>query len=51
MLLIDSGSYVWCESAPATTASYVCSDCSGQDTERLLAKPFEASACSTQRTA
>ena len=51
MLLIDSGSCVWCESAPATTTSYLCSDCGGQDSEGLLAKPFEAPACSTHRTA
>jgi len=51
MALIYSGSCVWCESAPATTPSYLCSDCSGQDSEGLLAKPFEAPACSTHRTA
>ena len=51
MLLIDSGACVWCESAPATTTSYLCSDCGGQDSEGLLAKPFEAPACSTHRTA
>ena len=51
MLLIDSGSCVWCESAPASTTSYLCSECSGQDTEGLLAKPFAAPACSTHRTA
>jgi hypothetical protein len=51
MLLIDSGGCVWCESAPATTTSYLCSECSGQDTEGLLAKPFEAPACSAHRTA
>jgi hypothetical protein len=51
MALIDSGCCVWCESAPATTTSYLCSDCGGQDSEGLLAKPFEAPACSTHRTA
>ena len=51
MALIDSGCCAWCESAPATTTSYLCSECSGQDTEGLLAKPFAAPACSTHRTA
>ena len=51
MALIDSGSCVWCESAPATATSYLCSECGGQDSEGLLAKPFEAPACSTHRTA
>lgn len=42
MALIDSGSCIWCESAPATATSYLCSECSGHDAERMLAKPFEA---------
>ena len=42
MALIDSGSCVWCESAPAAATSYLCAGCSGQDTEGMLAKPFEA---------
>ena len=51
MALIDSGSCVWCESAPATTTSYLCTDCSGADGEGLFAKPFEAPVSSVHRTA
>jgi hypothetical protein len=49
--LIDSGSCVWCESAPATATSYLCAECSGNDAEGMLAKPFEAPTYGAQQTA
>jgi hypothetical protein len=51
MTLIDSGSCVWCESAPATATSYLCDECSSADSEGMLAKPFEAPTYGAQRTA
>jgi hypothetical protein len=51
MNLIDSGSCVWCESAPATATSYLCAECSGNDAEGMLAKPFEAPTHGAQQTA
>lgn len=51
MALLDSGSCVWCESAPAAATSYLCAGCSAQDTEGMFAKPYEARACGAPRTA
>jgi hypothetical protein len=51
MTLIDSGSCIWCESAPAAATSYLCAECSGHDAEGMLAKPFEAPTHGAQQTA
>jgi len=36
--LMESGRCVWCESAPATAASYLCRDCVREDPDGLLAR-------------